>query len=174
MLLFPKWTLKRIQHDAVELPSQYWLDPVASFDRQNSQDLQLDLPITPKAFRFRAFMKVANAPFSDNGANQLLFSIYLRHMKPQYETWSMHKIVAVKVTGPIETESLPNAKFKVARGSVGLMDVDIATVLKKKPTAVPKEAPKDSEKLNPWKICKEGWFVVYQSRERTEVEFRKS
>ena len=24
MLLFPKWTLKKIQHDAVELPNQYW------------------------------------------------------------------------------------------------------------------------------------------------------
>lgn len=29
----------------------------------------------------------------------------------------MHKIVVVKVIGPIETESFPNAKFKVAKGS---------------------------------------------------------
>ncbi|CAI9303703.1 unnamed protein product [Lactuca saligna] len=38
-------------------------------------------------------------------------------MKPQYKTWSAHKIDAMKVTRPIETESFPNAKFKVARGS---------------------------------------------------------
>ncbi|CAI9280615.1 unnamed protein product [Lactuca saligna] len=168
MLLFPNCTLKKIQHDVVELPSQYWLDLVVSFDHQNTQDSQLDLPITPKASRFRAFLKV---------------------------------------TGPIETESFTNAKFKVARGStcqsykftlvdlpclnndriilhnillrekdkdepvmshlqlminsyiqeVGSMDVDIATVLKKKPRVVPKEAPKDLEKFKLEKIYKEGW-----------------
>lgn len=82
MLLFHKWTLKRIKHDAVEFPRQYWLDPIASFDCQNSQDSQPDLPITPKAIRFRVFVKVVNAPFTDNGADQLLFSFYLKHMKP--------------------------------------------------------------------------------------------
>ncbi|CAH1427681.1 unnamed protein product [Lactuca virosa] len=106
-----------MQNQVVDMPSQYWLDPIASFDVQNTQDSQLDLPITPKAFRFRAFIKVANAPFSDSTADQLLFAFYLKHMKPQFETWGASKIVVVKVTGPFETESFPNAKFKVARGS---------------------------------------------------------
>ncbi|CAI9280706.1 unnamed protein product [Lactuca saligna] len=57
---------------------------------------------------------------------------------------------------------------------VGSMDVDIATVLKKNTTAVPKEAPKDLEKLKPRKIYKEVWFVVYQSREQTGADVRKS
>ncbi|CAI9282320.1 unnamed protein product [Lactuca saligna] len=96
------------------MPTQYFLDPVVSFDFQNSQDLHLDLPIIPKGFKFRAFVKVVNAPLTDSSIDQLLFSFYLKHMKPQYETWSAHKIVVVKVT---ETESFPNAKFKVARGS---------------------------------------------------------
>lgn len=78
MLLFPKWTLKKIQHDAVELPSQYWLDLVASFDYQNAQYSQLDLPITLKAFRFRAFVKVVNVPFTDNSADQMMFSFLLQ------------------------------------------------------------------------------------------------
>ncbi|CAH1428714.1 unnamed protein product [Lactuca virosa] len=117
-LLFPKWTLKRIQHDAVDLPSQYWLEPVVSFDLQNTQDSQLDLPITPQDFKFRSFVKIANAPSTNCGADHMLFSFYLKHMKPQYETWCARKITAVKVTGPIETDSFPNAKFKVARGSV--------------------------------------------------------
>lgn len=128
-------------------------------------------------------------------------------MKPQYETWSIHKIVAVKVIGPIETGSFPNAKFYVARGStcqtykftladlpclnphdwivlynmllrekqkyepvmihlklmiksyiqeVGTTDVDIATVLRTKPSVVPKEAPNNFEKLKPGKIYKDG------------------
>ena len=57
-----------------------------SFDLQNIQDSQLDLPITPKAFRFRAFVKVANAPLTNSGADQMLFVFYLKHMKLQYET----------------------------------------------------------------------------------------
>ncbi|CAI9281543.1 unnamed protein product [Lactuca saligna] len=48
---------------------------------------------------------------------------------------------------------------------VGSTDVDIPKVLKKKPTDVPREAPKDLEKLKPGRIYKEGWFVVYQYRE---------
>ncbi|CAI9265410.1 unnamed protein product [Lactuca saligna] len=117
MLLFPKWTLKRMQNQAVDMPSQYWLDPIASFDVQNSQDSQFDLPITLKAFTFHAFIKVSSIPFSDSTGDQTLFNFYLKHMKPQFETWSASKIVVVKVTGLIETESFPNAKFKVARGS---------------------------------------------------------
>ncbi|CAI9276643.1 unnamed protein product [Lactuca saligna] len=97
MLLFPEWTLKRIQPDAEDLPSQYWLDPVASFDLQNSQDSQLDLLITPKEFRFRAFVKVAGALNTDSGANHMMFSFYLKHMKPQYDTWFVNKITVVKV-----------------------------------------------------------------------------
>ncbi|CAH1415802.1 unnamed protein product [Lactuca virosa] len=116
-LLFPKWTLKRIQNDVVDLPSQYWLEPIVSFDLQNTQDSQLDLPITPIVFRFRAFVKLANVSITDSGADHMMFSFYLKHMKPQYETWSLSKITGVKVTGPIETDSFPNAKFKLARGS---------------------------------------------------------
>ncbi|CAI9263763.1 unnamed protein product [Lactuca saligna] len=38
-------------------------------------------------------------------------------MKPQYETWIAKNIIVVKVSDPIETDSFPNASFKVARGS---------------------------------------------------------
>ncbi|CAI9265059.1 unnamed protein product [Lactuca saligna] len=95
----------------------YWLEPVVSFDLQNKQDSQLDLPITPKTFKFRSFVKVVNIPTTDNSAYHFLFSFYLKHMKPWYETQSASKITAVKVTGPIETDGFPNAKLKVARGS---------------------------------------------------------
>ena len=116
-LLFPKWTMKRIQNDVVDLPNQYWLDPIGSFDLQNTQDSQLDLPITPKDFRFHAFVKVANVALIDSRDDQMLFSFYLKNMKSQYKTWSLSKIIGVKVTRPIETDSFPNAKFKVARGT---------------------------------------------------------
>ncbi|CAI9263447.1 unnamed protein product [Lactuca saligna] len=59
----------------------------------------------------------------DSSADNLLFSFYLKHMKPQYETWSANKIMTVKVVGLIETNSFPNAKFKVARGSTSQVHV---------------------------------------------------
>ncbi|CAI9291011.1 unnamed protein product [Lactuca saligna] len=90
-------------------------EPIVSFEFQITQASQLDLPITLKDFKFCSFVNVANVPSTDNGANQLIFSFYLKHMKPQYETWCA--ITEVKVMGPIETESIPNVKFKVVRGS---------------------------------------------------------
>ncbi|CAI9286078.1 unnamed protein product [Lactuca saligna] len=99
------------------MPSQYCLEPVVSFDIQNSQDLQLDLSITLEAFRFRSCVKVVNVPSIDSSADHLLFSFYLRDMKTQYEMWSSRKIKVDKVTGPIETENFPNVKFKVLIGS---------------------------------------------------------
>ncbi|CAI9293817.1 unnamed protein product [Lactuca saligna] len=42
--------------------------------------------------------------------------------------------------------------IKLYSHEVGLLDVDIVTVLRKKPSVVPKEAPKDYEKLKPRKI----------------------
>ncbi|CAI9302445.1 unnamed protein product [Lactuca saligna] len=116
-LLFPVWTIKRIQSQAIDSPNQYWLEPVVSFEIQNTQDSQLDLPFTSKAFKFHSFIKVANVPISDSGADQLFLQLYLQHMRPQYKTWSANKIMAVKVTRPIETDSFPNAKFKFFRGS---------------------------------------------------------
>ncbi|CAI9267849.1 unnamed protein product [Lactuca saligna] len=80
-------------------------------------DSRLDLPITLKSFKFHSFVKVSTVPSTDSNADQFLFSFYLKHMNLQYETWGASKITAVKVTGPIETESSPNAMFKVVRGS---------------------------------------------------------
>lgn len=224
-LLYLVSNLKRIQNEAVDMLSQYWLELVVSFKLQNTQDLQMDMPITLKAFKFCSFVKVANVPSTDSDADHLLFSFYLKHMKPQYETQSASKITTVKVTCPIETDSFPNAKLKVVRGyasqvheftlvdlpclnpyvwimlynllvkdgqkyepiishlnlmivlyvqEVGKMDVEIAVVLRRKPSVLPKEAPKGFEKLKLSKIYKEGWYVVFQARERNDADFHKA
>ncbi|CAI9268126.1 unnamed protein product [Lactuca saligna] len=86
-LLFPLWTLEALMNEAINNPSQ------------------------------NCFVKVANVPPTNNGADHLLFSFYIKHMKPQYETSSAKKITVVKVLGPIETDRFPNARFKVARGA---------------------------------------------------------
>lgn len=88
-----------------------------TFDLQNTHDSQLDLPITPKAFRFRAFVKIVKAPITDSGVDYTLFSFYLKHMKSQYETWCASKITTAKIIGPIMTDRFPSANFKMVRGS---------------------------------------------------------
>ncbi|CAI9294471.1 unnamed protein product [Lactuca saligna] len=119
--LMKLWDQKHILNETVDNPNVYWLEPVVSFDLENSMDLQLDLPITPKAFQFCSFDKIANAPFPDHDVDQVLFSFYLKHMKPQYHTWSSKKITAIKVFGPIKTKSFINARFKTDRGAVSLV-----------------------------------------------------
>ncbi|CAI9262775.1 unnamed protein product [Lactuca saligna] len=146
-------------------------------------------------------------------------------MRPQYNTWSASNITTMKVIGPIETDSFPNAKFQVVKGStsqvheftladllcinpydwimlynlllrdkkkyehviahlkfmiilyiqeVGNMDVEIAVVLQRKPSDVPKEAPEGFEKLKLGKIYKESWYVVFQVSEQNDVDFHKA
>ncbi|CAI9291498.1 unnamed protein product [Lactuca saligna] len=194
--IFHLWTLERILNEDIDNPKIYWLEPLGSFKLQNSPDPQIDLPITPKAFQFCCFDRVVNAPPFDSGADKIPFSFYLKHVKPQYETWSSKKIIVVKVSGPIETESFFNVRFKVERGATsqiyeftitdlpclnlydwilllhllvrdekkfepiiahlkrmlvsyildnGNMDVEIVAALQRKPTVLPKEAPKDFE-----------------------------
>ncbi|CAI9285846.1 unnamed protein product [Lactuca saligna] len=89
-LLFPHWSIERILIEKIDNPRIHWLEPVPSFDLEITPDLQLEFPVTLKAFLFRNF-------------DQL--------------TWSAMKITVVKDIGPIETESFVNAMFKDARGS---------------------------------------------------------
>ncbi|CAI9302956.1 unnamed protein product [Lactuca saligna] len=90
--LFPLWTLEQILNEAIDYPNAYSLEPVA-------------------------FDKIVNAPIPNYDVDQALFSFNLKHIKPQYETWSSKKITVVKVFEPIETESFLNARFKVAHGT---------------------------------------------------------
>ncbi|CAI9285120.1 unnamed protein product [Lactuca saligna] len=115
--LFLPWLMERILKEAIDNPKVYSLEPVASFELENTLECQLDFPITVKAFLFCCFDKVEKAPNSDNDANLMLISIYLWHGKPQYQTWSSKKITAVKVFGLIETNSFINARFKASQGA---------------------------------------------------------
>ena len=72
--IFPLWTIERILKEAIENPDVYWLDPVGYFNLENSLDLQLDLPITPKDFLFRSFDLIANASPGD----KVLIGRYVR------------------------------------------------------------------------------------------------
>ncbi|CAI9298329.1 unnamed protein product [Lactuca saligna] len=54
------------------------------------------------------------------------------------------------------------------------MDVEIFAMLRKKPTTVPKEAPKGFENSMLRKIYKEGWYVVFQARDKNDGDYRKT
>ena len=53
---------------------------------------------------------------------------------------------------------------------IAKMDVEIASVLKKRPILKPEEDPKDLQKLKVGKIQKEHWSVVYNRREGQNVQ----
>ena len=57
---------------------------------------------------------------------------------------------------------------------IGEMNVEVAALLRKKPSAVLKESPKDFENLKLGKIYSKEWYVVYQAREWTGADFRKA
>ncbi|CAI9291656.1 unnamed protein product [Lactuca saligna] len=66
--LFPLWSMEHILSEAIDNPRVYWLEHVVSFEFENSQNSQLGLPITLKAFQFCCFDKIVNVPLSENGA----------------------------------------------------------------------------------------------------------
>lgn len=53
------------------------------------------------------------------------------------------------------------------------MDVEIASVLKKKPVLKPEEEPKDLHKMKLGKLQIENWSVVYQRKNDQEVQRSK-
>ncbi|CAI9302656.1 unnamed protein product [Lactuca saligna] len=116
--IFPLFTLEHILKEAIENPNFYWIEPIGSFDLGKSSDPHLNFPINLKAFVFRNIDLIENDSLADKSADQALCLFYLKHMSPQYETWSSKKITTMKVHGPIETESFINACFKVAHEAV--------------------------------------------------------
>ena len=49
--------------------------------------------------------------------NRKLFNLYLKYGKPQYKSWSLKRIVGLKVGLPEQTEDFPNIHFKGFWGS---------------------------------------------------------
>lgn len=53
------------------------------------------------------------------------------------------------------------------------MDVEISAVLRKKPFMLPKEAPKDIDKMKLGKIRKDDWCFEFQMKERSDADFHR-
>nr|KAJ0193115.1 hypothetical protein LSAT_V11C800452990 [Lactuca sativa] len=52
--IFPEWNIYSLQKEAIDEPSALWLEPVMSFDLENSKDVQFDMPITQRRLSFIA------------------------------------------------------------------------------------------------------------------------
>ena len=64
-LKFPLWSLERLRMKVIEAPNSHWLEPVLSFDVENSKDSQFDMPINRKAFIFHCFESTMAIPSPD-------------------------------------------------------------------------------------------------------------
>lgn len=115
--LFPEWTRDVLIIQAVESPSIYWLEPIASFDCENSKDSQFDMPIRRKAFTFHCFDSTVEVPFPSPKVDRELIDFYLKYGQTQYLTWGAQKIITVKVLKPTPADKFVNVHFKITRGS---------------------------------------------------------
>lgn len=53
------------------------------------------------------------------------------------------------------------------------MDVEITTVLRKKPTVLPEEALKDLDQMKLGRIQNDDWSITFQIRERANSNFHR-
>ena len=84
--LFPLWTKETLINEAIDFPSVYWLEPVASFDCDNSKDSHFEMSITRKAFTFHCFDSTVEVPFPHPKVDRELIEFYLKYGQPQYLT----------------------------------------------------------------------------------------
>ncbi|CAI9260909.1 unnamed protein product [Lactuca saligna] len=117
--LIPPWSINRTQKEAIDDPSVYWLEPTVSFELNTEAYSQFDFPITPMDFfLFHCFEVIEKALIFNKVMNLKLFNFYLKYAKPQYRTWSLKRIMGLKVCLPAPTEDFVNIKFKDFEGSI--------------------------------------------------------
>ncbi|CAI9271277.1 unnamed protein product [Lactuca saligna] len=152
--LFPPWSMERILNEAIDNRSVYWLELVVSFDLDNSSESRLEFPVTPKAFLFRCFERIVNAPDSENDVNQMLLffissteSLAVRGAGNSAFEFTFTDLPCLYPYDWISLFSLLSkydqkfetiiAHLKIMLVSyiqeVGRMDVEIAAILRKKP-----------------------------------------
>ncbi|KAL7587072.1 hypothetical protein Lser_V15G40115 [Lactuca serriola] len=189
---------ERMIKEAIDTPSILWLEPVISLDCSNTVDSQFDMPLTRKTFIFHAFSNVAEFPHPHLQVDWDLINFYLKAAQPQYQTWTAQKIVNVRVLKPY-SEDLPNLNphdwiilhnilltneaeydpiidhFKRMLVcyimEVALMDQEIASVFKKKPTISPVGSASDLNLMQMGKIDPKRNSVMFTRNEGQKCLF---
>ncbi|KAL7587931.1 hypothetical protein Lser_V15G41169 [Lactuca serriola] len=116
-MLFLRLTKETLIKEAIESPSTLWLEPMTSFDCDNTRNSQFDMPITRKAFIFHCFYSTVEVSSPHPQLDCELIDFYLTFGQPQYLTWSAQKIITVKVLKPSPARNFIIVSFKIARGS---------------------------------------------------------
>ncbi|CAI9283124.1 unnamed protein product [Lactuca saligna] len=89
-----KLVRKKRDKEDIDDPDVHWLEPTTSFELRNTSESQIDFPLTLKAFLFQGFKHIEKSPLSDYEVNNKIFVFYLNHNQPQYEMWSLRKLLA--------------------------------------------------------------------------------
>ncbi|CAI9301617.1 unnamed protein product [Lactuca saligna] len=175
-VFFPSWSRERILNEVIDNPNVYWLELRTSFKQENILGSQLDFLITPKAFLFRYFDKVAKAPYSDNSANLMLISFNLNmeslSTKPGVQRYFflLRLLDAQKFELILEHLKRMFVSYIL---EIAKIDMEIVPVLRKKPTVQPKETLKDHDNMQKGKILKDNWSMAYQERNKACVNVQR-
>lgn len=72
--LFLKWTVSRMEKEAIKKAEPLWLESVTYFSVKNDQDCYIDFPITPKAFILQSLDKLIDVPLGNQATNKKPFN----------------------------------------------------------------------------------------------------
>lgn len=78
-------------------------------------DCQLDFPISAKTILLYALISIVKAPLANKSITKKLLNFYVKNSTPQYESWSLKRIVALKVGKPIGVDGFANVNLKAFR-----------------------------------------------------------
>ncbi|KAL7600954.1 hypothetical protein Lser_V15G23568 [Lactuca serriola] len=182
--LFPEWDRDTLIHQAIEFPSMYWLEPIASFECENSKDSQFDMPITRKAFTFHCFdvttevphpdLKFVNVNFKINrGTANTKYFISLADL-PNLNPHDWIQLYNILLSNQREYEPiLKHLKRMLASyvHELATMDQEIAKVMKKKLSVKPTSKPDDVNQMKLGQIDSTNLTVMFTKGKRIKFLF---
>src|SRR6187200_875955 len=92
-LIWPTWDKKTISDYVRNGRIDYWLIPRASFLAVNSPYEQPDLPMSSRAFVYKAFVINQEKRNAIKNLDKMLIDFYAEKCQPQHLVWSTSKIV---------------------------------------------------------------------------------
>ena len=117
-LIWPVWNKQTITEHVRNGRIDYWLIPRASFEAVNSPYEQADLPMSNRAFVYKAFVINPEARKTIKNLDTVLIDFYAQKAQPQHIVWSTSKVVNLRCLGSEgwRNNTLINYKFQGLRG----------------------------------------------------------
>ncbi|CAI9299962.1 unnamed protein product [Lactuca saligna] len=165
-MLFPPWSIEKILTEAIETPSIHWIDSKAlKHGKPQYQIWSSQKIIVPKVIGPIQTESFVNVKFktTQGSANSIFeFSIVDLPCLNPYE-WIMLMHLLMKEENKYEPIVDHIKRMLVSYiHEVAKIDVEIASVLQKKPTVLPEASEKIIEKMKLRRIEKDNWSVMFQ------------